>query len=87
MKRYRLPVVLHPPTDGSEGRYFAEVPGIPGCYGWGETPADALDDVESVFNTLAAQLFDHSDSLPELAALQFMPSNGAAARDEAILAG
>ena len=86
MKQNRLPVVLHPPTDGSEGRYFAEVPGIPGCYGWGETPADALLDVESVFNTLAAQMFDQSDSLPELAALQFKPSNGAVARDEAVLA-
>lgn len=82
MKRYRLPIVLHPPTDGSEGRYFAEVPGVPGCYGWGETPADAMLDVENVFNSLAAKMFAQGEILPELSPMQLKPSNGAAVRGE-----
>ena len=85
MKRYRLPIVVHPPTDGSEGRYFAEIPGLPGCCGWGNTPAEAMFDVENVFHALAPTLVANDQSLLNLAPMKFKPSNGAVIRGEVTL--
>lgn len=31
MKLYRLPVVMHEPSDNTEDKYMAEVPILPGC--------------------------------------------------------
>ena len=85
MKLYRFPIVLHPPTDGTEGRYFAEVPDIPGCHGWGLTPADAIYDVESVAQTLVPKVFADGHSLPEIAPMKFKPSNGGVVHGEVVV--
>lgn len=45
MKRYELRYVMHEP---SEDKYMAEIPALPGCRVWGDTPEDALDILQSV---------------------------------------
>ena len=47
-KLYKLSVVMHAPSEESEDKYLAEIPAIPGCRAWGDTPEDALDILRSV---------------------------------------
>lgn len=44
MKQYRLPVTMYQPSEETEYKYLAEVPLLPGCRAWGNTPAEALGD-------------------------------------------
>ncbi len=45
---YRLPYILHEPSEETEDMYMGEVPLLPGCRAWGETPELALEYLESV---------------------------------------
>ena len=42
MKHYKLRYVMHDPSEETENKYLAEVPALPGCRAWGDTPEDAL---------------------------------------------
>ncbi len=48
MKHYKLRYVMHEPSEETEDKYMAEVPALPGCRAWGDTPEDALDILQSV---------------------------------------
>ena len=48
MKHYKLRYVLHDPSEETEDKYMAEIPALPGCRAWGDTPKDALDILQSV---------------------------------------
>jgi predicted RNase H-like HicB family nuclease len=48
MKLYRLPFVLHEPSEDTEDKYLAEVPILPGCRAWGDTAAETLENLQSV---------------------------------------
>jgi predicted RNase H-like HicB family nuclease len=48
MKQYKLPVVIHQPSEETEMKYLAEVPILTGCRAWGETPAEAVENLRSV---------------------------------------
>ena len=48
MKHYKLRYVMHGPSEETEDKYMAEVPAIPGCRAWGDTPDDALYILQSV---------------------------------------
>ena len=48
MKLYKLPVVIQEPSDETEDRFMAEVPSLPGCRAWGDTPAQVLENLHSV---------------------------------------
>ena len=48
MKHYTLRYVLHDPSEETEDKYLAEIPALPGCRAWGDTPEDALDILTSV---------------------------------------
>ena len=54
MKHYKLRYVMHDPSEDTEHRYMAEIPALPGCRAWGDTPEDTLDILES----LAAAFID-----------------------------
>ena len=64
MKLYRLPLVMHEPTDDSENKYMAEVPALPGCRAWGDTAADALENLQSVAAAFIESYRSRGDSLP-----------------------
>ena len=38
MDLYRLRAVLREPSDDTEGKYLAEIPDLPGCRAWGDSP-------------------------------------------------
>ena len=48
MKHYKLRYVMHDPSEETEDKYLAEVPALPGCRAWGDTPDEALDILQSV---------------------------------------
>ena len=48
MKHYKLRYVMHDPSEDTEDKYLAEIPDLPGCRAWGDTPEDALDILQSV---------------------------------------
>ena len=48
MKLYKLSYVMHEPSEDTEDKYMAEIPALPGCRAWGDTPAETLDILQSV---------------------------------------
>ena len=46
MKLYRLPLVLHEPSEDTEDKYLSEVPDLPGCRAWGDNAAQALENLQ-----------------------------------------
>lgn len=65
MKLYRLPVTLTPPSEDTGDKYMAEVPVLPGCRAWGDTPAEAVDYVHSVAAAFVESYRNHGDPLPD----------------------
>ena len=65
MKQYRLPVTLHQPSQETEFKYMAEVPILPGCRAWGDTPAEALDNLQSVAGEFILSYQKHGHALPK----------------------
>ena len=48
MKLYKLSLVIHQPSEETEDRYMAEVPALPGCRAWGDTPTEVMENLQSV---------------------------------------
>lgn len=65
MKQYRLPVTMHEPSEDTEYKYLAEVPILPGCRAWGNTPAEALENLQSVAGEFILSYKKHGDALPK----------------------
>lgn len=64
MKLYKLPLVMHEPSEDIEGKYMAEVPALPGCRAWGDTAAEALESLQSVASAFIESYRDRGDTLP-----------------------
>ncbi len=64
MKLYRLPLVLHEPTEDTEDKYMAEIPTLPGCRAWGDTAAETLANLQSVAGAFIESYRARGDALP-----------------------
>ena len=64
MKHYKLRYVMHDPSEDTEDKYLAEIPDLPGCRAWGDTPEETLDFLESVAAAFIESYIDHGDELP-----------------------
>ena len=64
MKLYRLPLVMHEPSEDTEDKYLAEVPALPGCRAWGNTAAEALENLQSVATAFIESYRSREDPLP-----------------------
>jgi antitoxin HicB len=63
-RRLRLPyhrVILGDPVDG----YMGEVPELPGCYTGGDTPAEALSNLEEAMAAWIESCLISGDPIPE----------------------
>lgn len=76
MKHYRLRYVMHEPSEDTEDKYMAEIPALPGCRAWGDTPEDALDILESVAAAFIESYRDYGDELPAELATSAAPARG-----------
>ena len=64
MKRYKLSLVIHRPSEGTEDRYMAEVPALPGCRAGGDTPTEVVENLQSVAAGFIDSYRDSGDLLP-----------------------
>ena len=65
MKQYRLPVIMYQPGEDTENKYMAEVPILTGCRAWGDTPAEALENLRSVASEFILSFKEHGEHLPK----------------------
>ncbi|MBI4337433.1 MAG: type II toxin-antitoxin system HicB family antitoxin [Chloroflexi bacterium] len=65
MKLYRLHCVIREPVEGAEEKYVAEVPALPGCRAWGDTAAEALENLQGVAAAFIESYRDRGDALPQ----------------------
>lgn len=63
-KQYRLPVVIRAPSEETEDKYLAEIPALPGCRAWGDTPAQAVEYVQSVATAFIESYRERGQTLP-----------------------
>ena len=63
-KQYRLPYTMREPSYDTEDMYLAEVPILPGCRAWGETPEEALWILESVAEAFIESYRERGKPLP-----------------------
>ena len=68
MKLYRLSLVMHEPSEDTEGKYMAEVPALPGCRAWGDTAAETLENLQGVATAFIESYRDRGDTLPPVVA-------------------
>ena len=64
MKLYRLALVLHGPGEDTEDKYMAEAPALAGCRAWGETAAEALENLQGVATAFIESYRSRGDPLP-----------------------
>ena len=64
MELYRLAFVMHEPCYDTEDKYLAEIPDLPGCRAWGDTPAEAVEYLRSVAAAFIESYVEHNDELP-----------------------
>ena len=61
---YKLPYILREPCEDNGNMYEAEVPILPGCRAWGETPELALEYLEDVAGIFIEYYKEHGRPLP-----------------------
>jgi predicted RNase H-like HicB family nuclease len=57
---------MHQPGQETEFKYMAEVPILPGCRAWGDTPAEALANLQSVAGEFILSYQKHGHLLPKV---------------------
>lgn len=64
MKLYKLPLVIHEPSEETEDKYMAEVPALPGCRAWGDTLTEVMENLLSVVAGFIDSYRSSGDPLP-----------------------
>lgn len=55
---------MYQPGAETENKFMAEVPILPGCRAWGDSLAEALDNLRSVAGEFLLSYKEHGDPLP-----------------------
>jgi predicted RNase H-like HicB family nuclease len=64
MKLYKLSLVIHQPSEETEDKYMAEVPALPGCRAWGDSPTEVMENIQSVAAGFIESYIASEDPLP-----------------------
>lgn len=66
MKAYKLQYVIYDPSESTEpDKYMAEIPALPGCCVWGDTPEDTLDTLQDVAAAIIETHIERGYGLPD----------------------
>ncbi|MGB7414043.1 MAG: type II toxin-antitoxin system HicB family antitoxin [Thermosynechococcaceae cyanobacterium] len=65
---HQYTIILRPESNGT---FVAQVPAIPGCHAWGETPTAAQAELVNVFTMIYEEHQEEGKSLPENIELVF----------------
>ena len=55
---------MHQPSEETENKYMAEIPLLTGCRAWGDTPAEALENLRGVAGEFIRSFKEHGQRLP-----------------------
>ena len=55
---------MHEPSEDTEDKYMAEIPALPGCRAWGDTPEDTIDILQSVAAAFIDSYMERDYGLP-----------------------
>ncbi len=86
MKLYKLPIVLYEPSEDTNDLFMAEVPVLPGCRAWGETPSQVLEYVQGVAEAFIESYHERGIPLPQDVESLAVDSTGAAVPGEIMVA-
>ncbi len=86
MKLYKLPLLMHEPSEDTEDKYLAEVPALPGCRAWGDTATEALENLHSVAAGFIESYQSRGDPLPPEVEAASSESVGTQIRGELLVA-
>ncbi len=64
MKLYKLSFIMHEPSEETEDKFMAEIPALAGCRAWGDTSAEALENLQSVAAAFIESYRQWGDELP-----------------------
>lgn len=64
MELYQFDCVLHEPREDQGWLYVAEIPELPGCRAWAETPNEALTELSTVAEQFILSYKDRGKPLP-----------------------
>lgn len=59
-----LSYVMYAPSEDTEDKYLAEVPALPGCRAWGDTPEEALWILEDLAGKFIESYQERGKPLP-----------------------
>ena len=65
MDIYQLDYLLHETTEDHGWMYWAEIPALPGCAAWGNTPSETLEELWAVARAIIQSLKERGLPLPE----------------------
>ena len=63
MNRYQLSFIIREPDEDMNDKFMAEIPALPGCRAWGDTPAETLHILEGVAEEFIQSYLEHGDPL------------------------
>ena len=64
MNRYKLSYIMYEPSEDTEDKNLAEIPAMPGCRAWGDSPAETLYILEGVAQAHIQSYLEHGHPLP-----------------------
>lgn len=65
MNTFAYPLIVEPLSEEDGGGYIAIVPDLPGCMSDGETPAEAVENVQDAIATWIEAAHDVGHVVPE----------------------
>ena len=86
MKLYKLPIVLHEPSEDTNDMYMAEAPLLPGCRAWGETPSQALEYIQGVAEAFIETYTELEQLIPPELEAMALKNDGALVKAEIVIA-
>ena len=63
-KKFTLSYVMYAPCEDTEDKYMAEIPKLPGCRAWGDTPEEALWILEDLAEKFIESYLEDGEPLP-----------------------
>ena len=65
MKAYKLQFVMYDPSQSTEpDKYMAEIPALPECRVWGDTPDDTIEILQDVVAAIIETHIERGYDLP-----------------------
>ena len=64
MKQYKLAYVMYEPCEDTNDLYMAEIPAMPGCRAWGESPGETLYNLEGTAEAFIQSYLERELELP-----------------------